>query len=92
MTRANNQLSIHLPSGAQASFEEMQAYGNILQSFICKQEALLQEIGDVDLHNETVDYLHSLASGYNRQLQVYKEAERLRQRETLAAVLRCIST
>ena len=52
MTRANNQLSIHLPSGAQASFEEMQAYGNILQSFICKQEALLQEIGDVDLSNK----------------------------------------
>ena len=91
MTHSANPLSVHMPRGEQASFEEMQKYGSILQSFINSQEALLEDIEDVKHHNDTVDYLQSLANGYNEQLRMYKEAEAQRQRNTLSAIMRSIS-
>lgn len=90
MTGSAKPLSIHLPRGEHASFEEMQAYGSTLQSFICTQEALLDDIEDVEHHNDTVDYLQSLANSYNEQLRVYKVAEAKRQRDTLSALLRVV--
>ena len=69
----------------------MQAYGSILQSFICSQEALLEDIEDSRQHDDTVDYLRSLADSYNLQLRIYKETEAKRQRATLSALLRTIS-
>lgn len=92
MTGPASSLSIHLPRGEHASFEEMQAYGSVLQSFICTQEALLEEMEDVQHHNDTIDYLQSLANSYNEQLRVYKEAEAQRQRATLTALMRTIGT
>ena len=87
MTGSTNPLSIHVPRGDLASCEEMQAYGTVLQSFICAQEALLDDMEDVKHHNATVDYLQSLANGYNEQLRVYKEAEARRQRDTLSNLI-----
>jgi len=91
MTVSANPLSIQLPRGECASFAEMQGYGSILQSFICSQEALLEDIEDVKHHNDTVDYLQSLANSYNEQLRIYKEAEAQRQRNMFAALMRSIS-
>jgi len=68
----------------------MRSYGGVLQSFIRKQEALLEDIDDVQHHNDTIDYLHSLANSYNEQLHVYKEAESRRQREMLSTLIRVI--
>jgi len=91
MTASANPLSIHLPRGEYASFAEMQGYGSILQSFICSQEALLEDIEDVQHHNDTVDYLQSLANSYNEQLRIYKESEAQRQRSMLTALMRVAS-
>ncbi len=63
---------IRLPAGHEASFEYMQAYGSVLQTFIQDQEALLPAITDTRRHNDTIDYLQSLANGYNEQLRIYK--------------------
>lgn len=87
MTGTTDPISIKLPHGEHASFEEMQAYGSVLQSFICTQEALLEDIDDVRHHNDTVDYLQSLANGYNEQLRIYKDAEARRQKDVLSALL-----
>ena len=43
-----SQLSVRLPRGEAASFEEMQVYGSILQTFICEQEDKLDEIADTE--------------------------------------------
>lgn len=91
MTASANPLTIQLPRGEYASFAEMQGYGSILQSFICSQEALLQDLEDVQHHNNTVDYLQSLANSYNEQLRIYKVSESQRQREMLAALMRAVS-
>lgn len=87
MTSYATSPSIHLPRGEYASFEEMQSYGRVLQSFIHSQEALLQDLEDVQQHNDTIDYLHSLANSYNEQLRVYKEAESRRQRDVWSSLL-----
>ena len=78
--------SIRLPNGQAASFEEMHAYGTVLQGFIQEQEALLPEITDTKRHNDTIDYLQSLAYGYNEQLRLYKVKEELRQKIFIVAV------
>ena len=90
MTNSANTISVHLPRGEYASFEEMQSYGSVLQSFIRTQEALLEDMEDIQHHNDTIDYLQSLANGYNEQLRVYKEAESRRQREMLSTLIRVI--
>jgi hypothetical protein len=87
MTGSTDPISIKLPHGEHASFEEMQAYGSVMQSFICTQEALLEDIEDVRHHNDKIDYLQSLASSYNEQLRLYKAAEARRQRDALSALL-----
>jgi len=91
MTAYANPLSIQLPRGEYASFAEMQGYGSVLQTFICSQEALLEDIEDVKHHNDTVDYLQSLANSYNEQLRIYKESESQRQRNMLSALMRVIN-
>jgi len=87
MTSYPNSLSITLSRGETASFEEMQAYGSVLQSFICCQETQLEETKDVRRYNDTIDYLQSLANGYNEQLCVYKQMEASRQQKLMTALM-----
>jgi hypothetical protein len=75
VTAFSNPQAIRLPNGLEASFEYMQAYGSVLQAFIRDQEALLPAITDTKRHNDIIDYLRSLANGYNEQLRIYKEKE-----------------
>lgn len=88
MAASAPQLSITVPDGAAATFEELQAYGQILQRFILQQEAALPAIDDNARHNEIIEYLRLLASSYNQQLRRYKAAQAQRQRETLIVMLR----
>ena len=87
MTISADPISVNLPRGEHATFEEMQCYGSVLQTFISDQEAKLPDIRDLKKHNDTVDYLHSLANSYNEQLRVYKETESQRQRTLMAALM-----
>lgn len=80
-------LQITMPRGDTASFEEMQAYGDTLQRFIVEQEAALVHEQDNRRHDEIVDYLELLASGYNQQLRLFKEVEKRRQRVLMVALL-----
>ena len=57
MSNPAPQLTINLPHGDVASYEEMQAYGEILQRFIREQEAALEQVKDITRHNQIVDYL-----------------------------------
>lgn len=88
MTTSEPQLTIKLPDGHVASFEDMQAYGQTLQHFILTQETLLPQVTDTTRHNNIVEYLRLLASSYNAQLRLYKAAEAQRQREVLVIMLR----
>jgi hypothetical protein len=88
MTTSAPQLTINLPDGRVANFEEMQAYGQTLQQFIFEQEAVLPQVTDTTRHNTIVEYLRLLASSYNDQLRLYKAAEAQRQREVLVVMLR----
>lgn len=88
MTTSAPRLTIKLPDGRVASFEDMQAYGQTLQQFILAQEAALAQVTDTIRHNQIVDYLRLLARGYNEQLRRYKAAEAQRQREILVIMLR----
>ncbi len=92
MNLQSNTVFIKLPRGDQASFEEMQAYGNALQAFICHQEEKLEHSDKTKDHNSTIDYLHSLADGYNTQLHLFKEAEARRQRGIIKALILMTST
>ena len=87
MNLQSNTVSIKLPRGDQASFEEMQAYDNALRTFICQQEGELEHIDKTKDHNSTVDYLHSLADRYNTQLHLFKEAEERRQRGIIKTLI-----
>ncbi|MCB1706473.1 MAG: hypothetical protein KDI17_16520 [Halioglobus sp.] len=88
MSNSAPQLTINLPHGDVATYEEMQAYGDILQRFIREQEAALEQVKDITRHNQIVDYLRLLARSYNEQLRLYKAAEAKRQRETLIVLLK----
>ena len=92
MNLQSDRVSIKLPRGDQASFEEMQAYGNTLQTFICTQEQQLEKIGNTQQHNLTVEYLCSLADGYNEQLHVFKETEARRQRDIIHALMHIVES
>jgi len=88
MTTSAPQLTINLPDGRVANFEEMQAYGQTLQQFIFAQEAALPQVTNTTRHNNIIDYLRLLASSYNDQLRLYKAEEAQRQREVLVVTLR----
>lgn len=90
MTISKSSPTITLPYGGDASFAEMQAYGSVLQSFIRDQESQLAEIQDTRKHNETIDYLQSLASSYNEQLRIYKDTEANHQRDMMMALIRFV--
>lgn len=83
-------LAVTIPLGENASFEEMQSYGEVLQMFICDHEAELAHVADLKRHNDTVDYLQSLANCYNEQLRIYKQAEAQRHRDLLTALARAV--
>jgi len=84
---ATSSNSIRLPDGREASFEEMQAYGSVLQSFIQEQEAQLPAISDARHHNDTIDYLQSLANAYNEQLHVYRDTQAQQHTSMMVALL-----
>jgi len=88
MAIASGPSAVRLPNGREATFEEMQSYGQALQNFIRHQEALLPRIKDTRHHNQIIDYLRLLADGYNEQLALYKAAEAQRQQELLAVIIR----
>lgn len=88
MTTSAPQITIQLPDGRMASFEDMQAYGQTLQQFIFEQEAALRQVTDTTHHNNIVEYLRLLASSYNAQLRQFKAAQAQRQREILVIMLR----
>jgi hypothetical protein len=90
MTGYGNPMSVKLPRGEYATLEEMRCYGSVLQSFICSQESRLDDIEDFEHHNDTVDYLHSLASSYNEQLRVFKATEARRQRNLMDALMQVV--
>jgi hypothetical protein len=48
-------LTVKLPNGREATFEEMQIYGQIMQDFIRDQEALLPQVKDTRRHNQIID-------------------------------------
>ena len=79
---------IQLPRGDTATFDDMQTYGETLQSFIREQEEHLQEEANVARHNEIVDYLNLLANSYNEQLRLFKEAEARRRTTMLLSLMR----
>jgi hypothetical protein len=81
-------LTVKLPYGREATFEEMQIYGQIMQDFIRNQEALLPQVKDTRRHNQIIDYLQTLADGYNKQLGIYKAAEACRQQDGVMALIR----
>ncbi|MEM9254772.1 MAG: hypothetical protein AAGA91_04950 [Pseudomonadota bacterium] len=90
MTQSSSSISVELPDGSTASFAEMQAYGEVLQSFIKDQEFELQGIEDVERHNAIIDYLHCLADAYNTQLRQFKIAEKQRQAAHMVALMRFV--
>jgi hypothetical protein len=81
-------LAFKLPNGLEATFKEMQIYGQIMQGFICDQEAVLPQVKDTRRHNQIIDYLQTLADGYNEQLGLYKAADACRQQQGLIALIR----
>lgn len=83
MTSATSHLSIRLPRGEYAEFEEMQSYGETLQLFVREQESMLPQMTDVQHHNEIIDYLQTLADGYNEQLRLFKAVEAQRKQMML---------
>jgi hypothetical protein len=83
-------LAVKLPNGREATYEDMQIYGQIMQDFIRDQEALLPQVKDTRRHNQIIDYLQTLADGYNEQLGIYSAAEAQRQQELLVVMLRFI--
>ena len=85
-----NPILIQLPRGDTATFEDMEAYGQTLQAFIRQQEEQLPDERDVTRHNEIVDYLNLLASGYNEQLRLFKEAEARRRSTMLLSLMRYV--
>jgi hypothetical protein len=90
MGQSLSYLSIGLPRGEYADLEEMRSYGETLQCFVHQQEALLPAMTDVQRHNDIIDYLQSLADGYNEQLRVYKAAELQRQQLLLVTLIRLV--
>ena len=88
MSHSAPQLTIKMPHGEVATFEEIQAYGQTLQRFIREQEAALTQMHDTVRHNQIIDYLRLLARSYNEQLHLYKAAEARRQREVLVILLK----
>lgn len=87
---SSNPILIQLPKGESASLEDMQAYGETLQSFIRQQEAALSHERDVARHNEIVDYLNLLANSYNEQLRLFRKAEAERRTAMLLSLLRFV--
>jgi hypothetical protein len=81
-------LAVKLPNGREATYEDMQIYGQIMQGFIRDQEAVLPQVKDTRRHNQIIDYLQTLADGYNEQLGLYNAAEACRQQEVLIALIR----
>jgi hypothetical protein len=92
MANSSGSLAITLPDGREASFEEMQAYGNIMRDFIRDQEAKLPQVEDIHRHNEIIDYLQLLASAYNEQVRIYKVAEKQKQRHFMIVLTRAVSS
>ena len=80
-------LTVKLPNGREATFEEMQIYGQIMQDFIRDQEALLPQVKDTRRHNQIIDYLQTLADGYNEQLGLYNATEAQRQQKGFFALI-----
>jgi hypothetical protein len=88
VTTLSGQMAVNLPNGSEATFEEMQAYGQTLQTFIREQEAALPQVTDTRRHNQIIDYLRLLAEGYNAQLRLFRAAQAQRQKALLVAVIR----
>ena len=81
-------LVVRQPNGGEATYEEMQSYGQIMQGFIRDQEAKLPQVKDTRRHNQIIDYLQTLADGYNEQLGLYKDAEAQREQKLLVTMIR----
>ena len=81
---------VQLPNGREATFEDMQRCGNILQDFIRDQEEKLTQVTDTHRHNQIIDYLQTLADGYNEQLQLYKATEKYRKQQQLVALIQFV--
>lgn len=79
--------TIKLPDGRKASFHEMQRYGQVLQEFIREQEENLAQITNDRRHNGIIEYLQTLADGYNKQLGLYQSAEVQRRQKQLVAMI-----
>jgi hypothetical protein len=90
MATSSGEMAVKLPNGKKATFEEMQSYGRILKAFICDQEEKLPQVEDTRRHNQIIDYLQTLADGYNLQLSLYRAAEAQRQQELLVVMFRFI--
>jgi hypothetical protein len=87
MNAATDVRTIKLPNGQEATFEEMQCYGEILQEFIRGQEARLVHVTDTNRHNQIIDYLQTLADAYNEQLGIFRSVEAQRQGKQLVALI-----
>jgi hypothetical protein len=83
-----NPNTVSPPSGQTAFYDDRYSHGRVLQAFIREQELLLPAVVDTKLHNETIDYLRSLANSYNEQLRIYTFKEAL-QRSALTVAVIC---
>lgn len=78
---------LQIPDGAHADLEEMATCARTLQKFIARQEQLLDEIVNIEHHNEIIDFLNVLADAYNEQLALFKEAECERREKLFEAMI-----
>jgi len=78
MTMQSDGVALEIPDGRSASAEDMRRYGQALQQFVRNTEARLPAVADATEHNRMVDYLHTLADEYNRQLRIFREIEQQR--------------
>ena len=90
MTKLAGPSTIKLPNGRKASFDEMQRHGQVLQEFIREQEENLARITNDRRHNQIIDYLQTLADGYNEQLGLYQAAEAQRKQKQLVDMIRFV--
>ena len=84
--------AIKLPNGREATRDDMQNYGHVLQSFIRAQEEKLEQVTNSHHHNQIIDYLQILADGYNKELRLFQCAEAQRHQMQLENMIRFVDS
>jgi hypothetical protein len=72
MANTFNAPPLQIPDGRYACLEDMEAFGQTLQTLVREQEAELAPNSYTARHNQIVDYLNVLAASCNEQLAIFK--------------------